>query len=72
MFQQKATVVCRITCPVCYNKYTEKPDRNVITRMDKQKTKPDQSMYQSLTNCAQFAEYLNFIHFMIQMLSILF
>ena len=28
--------------------------------MDKHGTKPDQSMYQHLTNCAQFAEYLKF------------
>ena len=28
--------------------------------MDEHGTKPDQSMYQHLTNCAQFAEYLKF------------
>ena len=28
--------------------------------MDEHGTKPDQPMYQHLTNCAQFAEYLKF------------
>ena len=28
--------------------------------MDKQRTKHDQPIYQHLTNCAQFAEYLKF------------
>ena len=59
-FQQKANVVYRITCPGCYNNYNRKTDRNIITRMDEHGTKPDQPMYQHLTNCAQFAEYLKF------------
>ena len=59
-FQQKANVVCRITCPGCYNKHIEKTDRNIITRMDNNGTKPDQPMHQHLTNCDQFAEYLKF------------
>ena len=54
-FQQKANVIHRITCSGCYNKYIEKLTRNIITRMDKHGTKPDQSMYQHVTNCAQFA-----------------
>ena len=57
-FQTKANVVDRITCPGCYNKYIGKTGRNIITRMDQHGTKPDQPMYQHLTNCAQFAEYL--------------
>ena len=59
-FQQKANVVYRITCPGCYNKYIGKTDRNIVTRMDEHGTKPDQPMYQLLTNCAQFAKYLKF------------
>ena len=59
-FQQKANVIYRTTCPRCYNKYIGKTDRNIITRMDEHGTKPDQPMYQHLTNCAQFAEYLKF------------
>ena len=59
-FQPKASVVCRITCPGSYNKYIGKTNRNIITRMDEHGTKPDQPMYQHLTNCAQFAEYLKF------------
>ena len=59
-FQQKANVISRITCPVCYNKYIGKTDRNIITRLDENGTKPDQQMYQHLTNCAQFAGNLKF------------
>ena len=62
-FQPKANVVYRITCPGCYNKYIGKADRNIITRMDEYGTKPDLPMYQHITNCAQFAEYL--MHFLI-------
>ena len=54
-----------LNCPVCYNKYIGKTDRNIITRMDKHRTEPEQPMYQHYKNCAQFAEYLNFMHFMI-------
>ena len=59
-FQQKANIVYRITCPGCYNKYIGKTGRNIITRMDEHGTKPDHPMYQHLTNCAWFAEYLKF------------
>ena len=59
-FQQKANVIYIITCPGCYNKYIGKIDRHIITRLDEQGTKPDQPMYQHLTNCGQFAEYLKF------------
>ena len=59
-FQQKANVIYRITCSGCYSKYIGKTDRNIITRLDEHGTKPDQLMYQQLTNCAQFAEYLKF------------
>ena len=54
-----------LNCPVCYNKYIGKTDRNIITRMDKHRTEPEQPMYQHYKNCAQFAEYLNFMHFII-------
>ena len=59
-FQQKASVIYRITCPGCYNKYIGKTERSIITELDEHGTKPDQPMYPHLTNCAQFAEYLNF------------
>ena len=54
-FQQKANFVYKITCAGCYNKYIGKTDRNIRTRMNEHGTKPDQPMYQNLTNCAQFA-----------------
>ena len=44
-FQQKANVIYRITCLGCYNKYIEKTDRNIITRLNEHGTKPDQPMY---------------------------
>ena len=44
-FQQKANVIYRITCLGCYNKYIEKTERNIITRLDEHGTKPDQPMY---------------------------
>ena len=53
-FQQKAKVVYRITCPGCYKneqKYYNKNEHG---------TKPDQPVYQHLTNCMQFTEYLKF------------
>ena len=59
-FQQKASVIYRITCPGCYNKYIGKTERSIITELDEHGTKSDQPMYQHLTNCAQFAEYLKF------------
>ena len=40
-FQQKANVIHRITCSGCYSKYIEKTDRNIITRLDEHRTKPD-------------------------------
>ena len=42
------------------NKYIRKTGRIIITRMDEHGTKPNQPVYQHLTNCAQFAEYLKF------------
>ena len=59
-FRQKANVIYRITCPGCFNKYIGKTDQNIITRIDEHGTKPDQPMYQHLTNCAGFEEYLRF------------
>ena len=56
--QQKANIIYRITYSGCCNKYIGKTDRNIITRLDEHVTEPDQPMYQHVTNCAQFAEYL--------------
>ena len=59
-FQQKTNVVYRITCSGCYKKYTRKTGRNVITRMDEHDQPANQPMFQYLTNCAQYAECLQF------------
>ena len=53
-FRQKANVVYRIKCPGCYKNWQKYYNEN------EHRTKTDKSMYQHFTNCAQFAEYLNY------------
>ena len=48
----RVDVIERIVGPVRCNNYIGKTNRNIITRMDKHGIKPDQLMYQHLTNCA--------------------
>ena len=57
-FQKKADVVYRIMCRDCCNKNIGKTETYITTRMDEHGTKPDQPMYQYVTNCAHFTEYL--------------
>ena len=44
--EQKSNVVCRITCPGCFQKYIGKIDQNLITTPDEYGAKVDQPMYQ--------------------------
>ena len=50
--ENKANIVFRITCPDCFNKDILKTDGNLITRLDKHHTKPEQPKYQHLSNCS--------------------
>ena len=43
--EQKSNVIYRITCPGCFQKYVDKIDRNLTTRLDEHDTKVDQTMY---------------------------
>ena len=56
--EQKSSVIYRITCPGCFQKYVGKTDRNLITRLDEHSTKVDQPMYQHLSNCCAFNDHI--------------
>ena len=49
---EKKNVIYRITCLGCFNKFIGKTGRNLITRLDKHCTKPEQTMYQHLSKYA--------------------
>ena len=52
------SVICRITCPGCFQKHAGKTNRNLITRLDKHDTKTDQPMYQDLSSCNAFNDHI--------------
>lgn len=47
--ENKENVIYRITCLGYFNKFIGKTGRNLITRLDKHCTKPEQTMYQHLS-----------------------
>ena len=55
--EQKSNVIYQITCPVCFQKYFVKPNRNLITRLDEHGAKVDQLVYQYLSNCMAFNDH---------------
>ena len=55
---EQKSVIYRITCPDCFQKYVGKTDRNLITRLDEHGTKIDQPMYQLLSNCSAFNDHI--------------
>ena len=59
--EQKSNVMYRITCPGCFQKHVDKTDRNFITKLDKHGTKVDQPIYQLLSNCSAFNDYIMLI-----------
>ena len=56
--EQKSSVIYRITCPDCFQKYVDKIDRHLTTRLDEHDTKVDQTMYQHLSNCSAFNDHI--------------
>ena len=59
--EQKSNVMYRITCPGCFQKHVDKTNRNFITKLDKHGTKVGQPIYQLLSNCSAFNDYIMLI-----------
>ena len=56
--EQKSTVIYRIICPDSFQKYVDKTDRNLISRLDEDGEKVGQPMSQHLSNCSAFNDHI--------------
>ena len=58
--EKKANIIYRVVGSGCFNKHIGKTDCNLI-RLDEDGSKPDQPMYQHVSNCATFSNSINFL-----------
>ena len=55
---QKVNLIYRFTCPGCNEKYIDKTDRNIITRLHEHGSRVDQPLHVHLTNCDKFGDII--------------
>ena len=56
--KQTTNIICRITCPGCFQKYVGKTHQNLVTRLQEDGTKVDQPMYQHIHNFSAFKGHI--------------
>ena len=59
--EQRANVIYKLSCPGCGENYIGKTDRCIKTRLLEHGTRNDQPMFQHLSQCAHFRDYVTMI-----------